>query len=243
MNRAKKAILRILGAKNIGRLEYYFRSQLKSSYGGPFNGQAHRQKIFNDILRALPFEAIIETGTCRGTTTEFMSRSGLPIYSVDNDPRLFEFASLRFRKNKNIRLFYGDSRSVLKQLAIDVQVPKQNIFFYLDAHPFNLRDDLPLREEVTFIFDSWKNSVVMIDDFQVPGTDYFFCDYGPGKRFDLEYLAPVTATLSLFFPSVGTDVETGGKSGCVIICRESKVRAKLLNLTSIAIYGERVSSK
>jgi hypothetical protein len=238
MNQAKKAIMRILGSKNAGRLEYYFKPHLKTSYGGPFNGQDHRQHIFNEIIRVLPAEAVIETGTCRGTTTEFMSRSGLPIYSVEYDPRLFEFASLRFRRHRNIRLFCGDSRSVLKQLAIDSQVPKRHVLFYLDAHPFNFKDDVPLREEVEFIFNNWEYSVVMIDDFQVPGTDYYFCDYGPGKRFDLEYLAPVSATLSLFFPSAGTDVETRGKSGCVILCREPSVRAVLLSVPNIAIYRE-----
>jgi hypothetical protein len=238
MNRAKKAFMHVMGAKNVGRLEYILRPHLKTSYGGPFNGQLHRQKIYSDIIRSFPLKAIVETGTCRGTTTEFMSRSGLPVYTAEYDPRLFIFASLRFRKQNKVHLFLDDSRSFLKRLAVDQQVPKQYVFFYLDAHPFNSQDDLPLREEVGLVFDNWKFAVVMIDDFQVPGTDYYFCDYGPGRRFDLEYLKPVAKSLSAFFPSVSPEAESGRKSGCVILGQEPEIRFELSRMASLSKFRE-----
>src|SRR5437016_4074226 len=40
-----------------------------------FNGQAQRKRIFADIVSAGPFDAIVETGTCLGDTTRYMSRT------------------------------------------------------------------------------------------------------------------------------------------------------------------------
>jgi hypothetical protein len=236
MKKAKEAVLRLIGGKAVGRLEYYFRPGLKTSYGGPFNGQSFRQRIFKEIVKALPLEAVIETGTCRGTTTEFMAETGLSVFSIENDLRLFTFASLRFRGHPTVHLFFGDSRETLKSFLKNPRIPKNNVFFYLDAHPFNNQDELPLREEVGLVFENWADSVVLIDDFQVPGTDYVFCDYGQGRIFNLEYLKPVLKPLSVFFPSAGPEAESGRKSGCVVLCREAKVYDALSDIPSLAIY-------
>ena len=49
----------------------------------------------------------------------------------------------------------------------------------------------PLRDELEIIFNSWSNSVVMVDDFQVPGTEYGYDDYGPGRVLNITYLEPL----------------------------------------------------
>ena len=56
-------------------------------------------------------------------------------------------------------------------------------FFFLDAHG---REHLPLREELEIILTHWREAIVMIDDFEVPGTDYGYDDYGPGKVHEYE---------------------------------------------------------
>jgi len=95
----------------------------------------------------------------------------------------------------------------------------EDVFFYLDAHR---EDDLPLREELEIIFTYWQRPIVMIDDFQVPDSDYAFDDYGPGKTLNLDYLQPVIAAynISVFFPAVDVAEETGVKRGCVVLCQE-----------------------
>jgi hypothetical protein len=68
----KRFIARLLlGDKNVGRLDYLLRRQSKDAWGGPLNGQKIRQQIYSDIMSRIDFQAIVETGTFRGTTTEF----------------------------------------------------------------------------------------------------------------------------------------------------------------------------
>src|SRR5207244_9216245 len=91
----KSLIFRMLGGRNIGRLDYLLRRQSKNPWGGPFNGQNFRQRIYTDIMSRMDFRAIVETGTFRGTTTEFFAKSNLPVYSVEIDPRAHGYAVQR----------------------------------------------------------------------------------------------------------------------------------------------------
>lgn len=228
-----KLVLRVLGPANVGRLEYWLQPKLKHGLGGAFNGQERRHEIFRELLAALPFEAIVETGTNRGTTAFFFAeKSSLPIYTVEANPRYYAFAALHLSlKRDRVHLRCSDSREFLRELAADPRMSKTNVFFYLDAH---WEDDLPLREELTLIFEHWKNAVVMVDDFQVPGTDYGFDDYGPAGVLALEYLEPLShLRLEVFFPSAPPELETGSKRGCVVLCREKGVIQTLDTLVTL----------
>jgi len=197
--------------------DYYLNPTLKSSWGGPFNGQAGRQQIFQELISKIPFRAIIETGTFRGTTTEFLAKqSGLTVCTAEVEPRYYHFSRFRFRRQSNIRLALGDSREMLAKLSSDPEFPKCNVFFYLDSH---WQEDLPLKQEVKLIANSWKGVAIMIDDFEVSGdADYGFDDYGPGKRLCLENLQPLSAVgLTPFFPTLASVQETGRKRGCVVL--------------------------
>lgn len=67
----KEFILKCMPPELLGNLDWYLRPNLKDSLGGPFNGQQFRQTIFLELLSTFQFEAIIETGTYRGNTTDF----------------------------------------------------------------------------------------------------------------------------------------------------------------------------
>ena len=43
---------------------------LQVCWGGPLNGQAGRRALFKQLLTAIGFDAIVETGTFRGITTQ-----------------------------------------------------------------------------------------------------------------------------------------------------------------------------
>jgi hypothetical protein len=106
----------------------------------------------------------------------------------------------------------------LRELAKADGCPKSNVFFYLDAH---WREHLPLKDELEIISNSWNNSVVMVDDFQVPGTEYGYDDYGPGRVLNITYLEPLGHLgICCFFPSLDPQLETGMKRGCVVLCRD-----------------------
>src|SRR3954469_18154950 len=146
---------------------------------GPLNGQRGRHQIIMDLLGALPFAAIVETGTYLGNTTDYFAQiPNLPILSVEAVPRWFHYARLRLRRFRNVTVSLGDSRQFLRTLAADRDFPKESVFFYLDAHWF---EDVPLADEIGIIARGWAKAVIVIDDFEVPGDPgYGFAASGPG---------------------------------------------------------------
>jgi hypothetical protein len=106
-----------------------------------------------------------------------------------------------------------------------------SVFFYLDAHGGS--EDLPLAEELQIIARLWANPVIMIDDFEVPGDPaYGYDEHGAGKRLNASYLPEeLMRNFCLFWPSLRGEEETGGRRGCVVICRPGATAEKLGNLS------------
>lgn len=220
-----------IGEDNYGRMEYFLRPKLKK--GQPLNGQVHRQRMFRDITGIFPLQAIVETGAFRGTSTAFFASLGVPVYTVEINPRFYRYCATRFQnQQQSVFVSFGDSRSFLQALGNDPSVPKSSVFFYLDAH---WKEDLPLRGEVELIFRHWRQSVVMIDDFCVPETSYGFDAYGPDRTLNLDYLMPVLIAqkLAVFFPSVDAAQETGWKRGTAVLCQDEALIAALDKLDSL----------
>ncbi len=236
--RIKRIVANIIGQANLGRLDYLLKPRLRRSWGGPFNGQSFRQRIYSDLIKEIDFKAIVETGTYHGTTTEFFAASGPPVYSVEANPRWYAYSLLRFFRRRNrVHLYQGDSREFLRSLAADQDFPKSKLFFYLDAHG---QEELPLREELEIILTQWREAVVMIDDFQVPGTDYGYDDYGPGRALNLSYLEPIQyLQLHTFFPAVDAKRERGAKRGCVVICRDEGLKNALSEIDTLTPWNKR----
>ena len=227
----ESVVLRAVGPEKFGRMEYRLRPGRRASWGGPMNGQAGRLRICRDILTTLSPTAIVETGTFRGTTTEFFAQFAIPVYSVEAEPRFHYFAACRFSETNRVHLTLGDSRSFLSRLAADPTVPKNNVFFYLDAH---WNADLPLAQEITTIFANWQQAVIMVDDYEVPGDSYAYDDYGPGAALNAEYLDRLNRTdMHRFYPSLRAAEETGAKRGCVVLCNDVQVRERLARLPSL----------
>jgi hypothetical protein len=221
--------------QTIGMLEY-IKSPERGAGWGPFNGQTARQALFVDLLTKSGPNAIVETGTFLGATTEFMSQAGLPVFTIEAHPRNYGFARARFWRRRNVKLVYGDSRTGLHKLFDGALHPLSGltIFFYLDAH---WNDDLPLAEEIDIIFSHCPMAVVMIDDFEVPSdAGYGFDDYGPGKALAADYIKPAVLThqLQAFYPSTpaaadypSTPMAAAGlaapgrlRRGCVVLVKE-----------------------
>lgn len=218
------------------KLKYHFDPSFGKEFGGPFNGQKLRRQIFIDLSKKFAFQAIVETGTFRGTTTKFIAQnSDAPVYTVEANLRVFYYAQKHLRSISNIHPRLGDSRAFLGELIADTDFPKQNIFFYLDAH---WNADLPLYEEVEMIQKHWEDAVVMIDDFEVPDDDgYNFDDYGDGKKLCLAYLgADLLSQWSVYFPAESSANETGHKRGCVVLASKS-LTDKLDQISTLRNYS------
>jgi len=208
------------------------RPGLQTQYGGPFNDQRARARLCEQLAALGGIQAVVETGTCRGTTTLFLARLfGTPVHSVEINPRYHYYAGLRTRGVANVRLSLDDSRLFLQALARDPAVPKQDVFFYLDAHrPGNL----PLREELDLISRSWHHSLVMIDDFAVPGDPGYGCnDYGPGLRFGTELLPEAARDYRHFYPATSSCEETGYRRGCILLAPPGRWAERLRGLSLV----------
>lgn len=181
------------------------------------NGQRRRQEMVRQLVRTIPFRATIETGTFRGSTTEFFCHlTDGPVYTIENDARCWLYAKKRLAIYESADVRHGDSRSGLRELRADPAVPKDRVLFYLDAH---WGHDLPLEDELSIILEGWRDSVIIIDDFEVRGdAGYGVDDYGPGRRLSLEYLPrEVFSRYRTLFPAAPSTDETASRRGCVVL--------------------------
>jgi hypothetical protein len=201
-----------------------------ASWGGPMNGQIGRQCLIREMMKVVDITAVIETGTYRGTTTEFLWHvTGKPVYSAESERRFFEYARRRFGQSDCVHLSHADSRLFLRRLANDDSVPKSNVLFYLDAH---WGEDLPLREELRLITEHWTDPIIVIDDFEVPGdSGYGFDDYGEGQSLTVGYLQlSGVGDLAVLFPSLPSDLETGARRGCAVLVHQERAPNLLSHL-------------
>jgi hypothetical protein len=198
-----------------------------ASDGTGFNGQKFRKQIFEELLNVCDFKAILETGTYTGDTTGYFSKtSNLPVYTCEVNKWYHSIARKRLKDFPDVHFYLGDSRKFLLQAAANGLID-ESIFVYLDAH---WDTDLPLREEIKIISENWDNFVIMIDDFQVPDDSGYEYDYYTRRKSlrmkifeDLFY----QNKLIPFFPSASSELETGGKRGCVVLTREGENVLKL----------------
>jgi hypothetical protein len=235
-SKLKQTIRRLCGETILGILDYY-RFPAWRETGTAFNDQKIRRQIFIEIMNCCRPKAIIETGTFRGNTSEFMaSIMKMPLYTVEHNKRYYAFAKMRLRRFSNIEMHCGDSRECVLELIRSGRLPKGIIFFYLDAH---WSEDLPLADEIKIILDSCVEAIIMIDDFRVPSDQgYGFDDYGAGKALTPEYIAPLVVEYQLtqFYPSAPSAQETGCKRGCVVLARDMEVKDCLRKIPYLRAY-------
>lgn len=194
-----------------------------------FNGQAGRKRIFESLVRELRFDCFVETGTFVGNTAGWMHHvSKLPVFSSEINPRLHLLARKRLTSFRGIQLELSNSVDFLAKLAAS-PLKEKFVFFYLDAHWYK---NLPLAAELNIISDGWRRFVIMVDDFEVPRDEgYGFDDYGFGRSLTVGTFRPLFERLSLatYFPTLPFVLETGARSGCVVLVRKDSEEARVLD--------------
>lgn len=226
----KAADLQIVGAA-----EWLLQPSKRQSWGGAFNGQPQRLRFFSELLVRFRPEAIVETGTFRGTTTEYMARvSGLPVWSVEMSPRHLGFARTHLRRQREVRLRLGDSPKFLRELLRGDEWRGRRCFVYLDAH---WGPRLPLTEELEAVLGAHAAAVVAIDDFEIPGDPgYGFDDYGPGVRLSEALISGVVCrhSATVFYPAAPSAAEGGARRGMCVLAADREAVSCLLRMTTIA---------
>lgn len=182
------------------------------------HAQQGRRAVVKELFQKFGLRQAVETGTFIGNTTNYLARTfAVPVFSSELIARYHHTARRMLRQVPGIHLHLKDCRSFLRELAAQPEITSTPTFFYLDAHWY---DDLPLADELDIIAGSWKDYVVLVDDFEVPGDPgYAFDDYGPGKALVIEYLFPLMQKYELraYFPTTRAAEESGGRPGYVVV--------------------------
>ena len=104
----KKILTALLPAPFIRFGKYFFEPSTRQSWGGPFNGQLQRQKIVRDVLQGIDLQLIVETGTFRGTTTQwFVDNTSRTVHTVEYSPEYWGYCIARFVFTRRVRLERG----------------------------------------------------------------------------------------------------------------------------------------
>ena len=189
----------------------------RQGFGGPFNGQLRRHRLFDLLDRTFLFDALVETGSFVGTSTELLARLGRPVFSCEIDRAYYMRALTRLQPYPDARVFQADSRSFLRHFCGPPSAEFRMPFFYLDAH---WHEDLPLPEEIDIIAARFPEFVIFCDDFQHPFHDYGYDRYATGIELTLDYLKPRltgSAALAFLFPLAPPEIETGAKRGTLVV--------------------------
>lgn len=195
------------------------------------NGQQKRKIVFDDVMKAIKFDGIIETGTNLGFSTGYFAvKTNLPVHSCEIDAMRYDLSrKLLLPYFKNVHLYNNNSVLFLKEFKAN---RNDVFFFYLDAHWYNF---LPLKEEIEIISRTWDQFVIMIDDFKVEGDPgYGYDDYGSVGTLTLAYIRDLVRqlNLSVYFPIFPSEDETGFKRGYIVLSK-GDISQKMNALQSI----------
>lgn len=196
-----------------------------------FNGLEGRKRIFRELVALCEFACLVETGTYLGDSTGYMaSETRLPVFSGERNPRLYSLARMRLKDIPGITLFNLDSREFLLRLRDVPEANRGRNFFYLDAH---WGKDVPLREEISIIASHWRDFVIMIDDFEVPGdSGYTHGDYGTLSAIGMPALR-AKHDLRVYFPTIPSAQERPGAPGCGVVVRNGPMSESLDRIGSL----------
>lgn len=189
-------------------------------WDGPMNGQPVRQELVRRLVAAMEPTMIIETGTYRGDTTLFLADiAACEVHSCEIEPRFHAFARRRLGQRKDIHLTLAPSRHFLRSFAEGEPTPA-DIFCYLDAH---WQGDIPLHDELEIISSHFHRSVVLVDDFQVPGDPgYRYDDHGPGRSLSRDDVpSPLRDRWDWHHPTAPSHTEGGKRQGCALLLQRS----------------------
>lgn len=151
-----------------------------------FNGDSYVKKKVDQFIKRERVNLIIETGTYLGQTTDYFSRVGKHVITIESNEKYLAKAKKRLGTKFNLRMFKGYSPNVLNEILKDWVEYKT--LFYLDAH----WGGTPLLEELTEIAEAKfsKPPVIVIHDFKVPGRpDLGFDTYG-GQPYEWSWIEP-----------------------------------------------------
>lgn len=199
-------------------LHSVFSKDVNDCYFYGMNGQFIKASIVINLLRELPFDYFVETGTNTGATSFLIaSQCRQKVLTTEINPKFYYKA----RRNlfpylilNKVRTSFKDSPSFLAETMKRGLI--RNPFIYLDAH---WEEELPLRDEINLILKGLTDFVIMIDDFSVPFDKGFRADPTYGITLNFDYIRDILVgkKLKVYFPGYSSQLETGSKCGWILL--------------------------
>jgi hypothetical protein len=127
-------------------------------------------ELERNIFIKYPNPVFVETGTFKGNSVKLALEAGFKkVYSIELSDKYFNYSFNRFKDDKNVFIFQGDSSMILWDVIEQIREP---ITFWLDGH--YSKDDtaigrfcVPLIQELEQIRKHYINThTIMIDDMR-----------------------------------------------------------------------------
>lgn len=153
-----------------------------------FHGDKHLIDIASHSLsNAAQF---IETGSNVGSTLYFVAKNfpNIKAYSCEPDKAAFEFTAKKIAEFKNVKLSQQLSPEMIYDITRkDPSILEKTTVFWLDAHEYGYK--WPLKEEIAYITNNFKNGFIFIDDFKNPHHSEFAFSKYDDQTCEYEYIA------------------------------------------------------
>ena len=168
--------------------------------GSPFHGD----KIFIDIILGVLKESeyFIETGTAYGDTLKFIVDNFKNTKAISCEPDHYRYNIVTdFIQGADIvKITSPQIFDYIKEKYPDAHGKKS--IFWLDAHgDYNGTIFWPLREELEFIKNNYKDYYILIDDFKNPYNSNFKYDMVGDIPCGLEYIKDLVHDLNVYYPT------------------------------------------
>ena len=152
-----------------------------------FNGDQFIEDNFKQLKKEFNLKKAIETGTCLGSTTLFLSTEFEKVITIETNSEYALIAKDRAKalEIKNIDFVHGDSGEILSTVIYANEIGDDTMFF-LDAHWGNV---CPLIKELEAIAENNIKPVIAIHDFKTEDPSLGFDSYN-GQDFTLEWIKP-----------------------------------------------------
>jgi len=156
---------------------------LMAHQNGAFNEDTFIQAEFKKLQKKFKLTKAIETGTCYGYTTAFLSTFVKEVRTVEISEQFLNIAKHnRLDALKNVKTNLGSSSDLMPKL---LEGCGDDTMIFLDAH---WGDHCPLKDELNAIADTGIEPVIAIHDFVVPNHPELGFDSIGGQPFTYEWL-------------------------------------------------------
>ena len=156
---------------------------LMQNQESPLNADIFAQEEFKRLQKHLGLKYAVETGTCLGYTTKFLSEFYEQVRTIEINDEFREIAlQNRLSDCSNVFCFKGSSSDLLLGVLSGLD---DSTFIFLDAHWGN---HCPLKDELRQIKESGIKPVIAIHDFFVPNHPELGFDEIHGQPFTYEWL-------------------------------------------------------